>query len=311
MTIALTTREFVRTPTHEAKSSVIVCYLLITMFLFILGGAHPKFRVRYHDYFEALHRFAGWSALVILWSHTFIVGSNNATINHESIAKAIGSQPSFWFLIISSMCGIISWFRLRKREVFPEILSDHAIRLHFKYKPMNPFYGIKLSDSPLFEWHAFATIPDHDETGKKTGFSVVVSNAGDWTKRHINNPPKKLWIRGYPLHGLLYTSKLFKKVVLVATGSGIGPCLSLMYSNEVNCRILWSTPNPETVFGQKIIDEVKRSDPKAVIWNTRTRGRPADIVGMAYQLLKESDCEAVFVISNPKVTRKIVYGMGT
>jgi len=93
-------------------------------------------------------------------------------------------------------------------------------------------------------------IPDHDENKKINGFSVVVSNAGDWTKRHIQNPPKKLWIRGYPLHGLLYTSKLFKKIVLVATGSGIGPCLSLIYSNQVNCRILWSTPNPETVFGK-------------------------------------------------------------
>lgn len=158
MYTGLTTREFVTNPTHEVKSSVIVCYLLITMFLFILGGAHPWFRVRYHDYFEAIHRFAGWCCLVILWSHTFIVGTSNASIHHESLGKAISSQPSFWFLLISSMCGVISWFRLRKREVFPEILSDHAIRLHFKYKAMQPFYGIKLSDNPLFEWHGWSKL---------------------------------------------------------------------------------------------------------------------------------------------------------
>ncbi len=48
---------------------------------------------------------------------------------------------------------------------------------------MQPFYGVKLSDSPLTEWHAFATIPDTDDAGSINGFSVVVSNAGDWTRR--------------------------------------------------------------------------------------------------------------------------------
>jgi len=137
---------------------------------------------------------------------------------------------------------------------------------------------------------------------------MISTNRANRTKRHIHAPPSKLWIRGYPLHGLLYTTKLFKKVCLVATGSGIGPCLSLMYSNQVNCSIIWSTPNPETVFGQKIIDEVKRSDPNALIWNTRQLGRP-DIVALTYEMLVKNECEAVYVISNPKVTKKIVYAM--
>lgn len=308
MYTALTTKEFVHHPTHEAKAGVIVCYFLLATFLFILGGAHPKFRVRYHDYFEAIHRFAGWSALCILWSDTFIIGIPTARANHLTLGRQLISQASFWYLIVSTCCGVLSWGRLHKRDVFPEVLSDHAIRLHFKYRPMQPFYGVKLSDSPVLEWHSFATIPDHDENKKIVGFSVIISNAGDWTKQMITNPPSKLWIRGNPLHGLLYTSRLFKKIVLVATGSGIGPCLSLMYSNQINSRILWSTPNPETVFGQKIIDEVKRSDPNAMIWNTRSSGRP-DLISLTYRILVEDGCEAVFIISNPKVTKKTLYAM--
>lgn len=53
---------------------------------------------------------------------------------------------------------------------------------------------------------------------------------------------------------------------------------------------------------------MNRSDPEALIWNTRERGRP-DIVKLTWRLVVEGGCEAVFVISNPKVTKKIVYGM--
>ncbi|OCK77222.1 hypothetical protein K432DRAFT_304715 [Lepidopterella palustris CBS 459.81] len=287
-------------------ANVITCYLLVMMFLFILGGAYPKFRVRFHDYFEAVHRFAGWTALCILWTQTFII----AGIKHHETGASYGltiiRAPSFWLLLASTCCTFLSWSRLRLREVIPETLSDHATRLHFKYKNMPPFYGLKISDRPLLEWHAFATIPDDDGEG----FSVVVSNAGDWTKKQIQNPPKKLWTRGYPLHGLLYTSRLFRQIVLVATGSGIGPCLSLMFCNVTPRRILWSTRNPEVTYGPRIVETVKKSDPNAVIWNTRERGYP-DIVAETYKLYVESGAEAVFIISNPKVTRKVVYGMET
>ena len=302
---ALATKAFIHKPTHGlVVGNIITCYLLVTIFLFILGGAHPRFRIMFHDYFEAIHRFAGWTALAILWSQTFIIAESNRKTSDASLGGTIVRAPSFWLLLITTFFTFLSWSRLRQREVIPETLSDHATRLHFKYRNMKPFYGLKLSDRPLFEWHAFATIPDADGQG----FSVVVSNAGDWTKRQIHNPPKKLWTRGYPMHDLLYTTRLFKQIVLVATGSGIGPCLSLMYSNKTPRRILWSTPNPETTYGAGILETVCKADPQAVIWNTREKGRP-DMVALTYMLFVEFKAEAVFVISNPKVTRKIVYGM--
>jgi hypothetical protein len=216
-------------------------------------------------------------------------------------------SPNFWTFLISTICFALSWLRLHRRNVYPEVLSDHAIQLHFKYTNMPPFYGLKVSDHPLTEWHAFATIPDDDGSGPR-GFSVIVSNAGDWTKRNIDQPPTKLWVRGSPLYGLLYTSRLFKKIVIVATGSGIGPCLSLLYADVTPRRILWSTPHPQQTYGHKIVDSVLKADPRAVIWNTRTQGRP-DMVAMTYALVLEAQAEAVFIISNPKATRKVVYGM--
>lgn len=58
----------------------------------------------------------------------------------------------------------------------------------------------------------------------------------------------------------------------------------------------------------KILNMVKKADPDVWICDTRKLGRP-DMVACTYKLVVESGAEAVFIISNPKLTRKVVYGM--
>lgn len=159
------------------------------------------------------------------------------------------------------------------------------------------------------EWHAFATIAQPDEKG----FSLVVSNAGDWTKRKIKTAPTKLWVKGVPACGVLCISTLFRSMVLVATGSGIGPCLPILLAAKktgINLRYFWSTPHPEETFGKEILDAVLAADPRALIHNTKTMGRP-DMLGITWRLLMESGAEAVAIISNKRLTQKVVYGMET
>jgi predicted ferric reductase len=306
----LVTKEYVKERAHDIMVDMICSCILVTMFITILTSAHPTLRRRFHDYFEAFHRFAGWVALANFWTHNIFAANIIARKTNDSVGRVLIMEPNFWFICLSTSCSIASWSRLRHVTVYPEKLSNHASRLHFKYRTMQPFYGVKISDKPLTEWHAFATIPDIDpESHKINGFSVIVSNAGDWTKKQINKPrDRKLWVRGAPLHGLLYTSRLFKQIVLVATGSGIGPCLSLMFANETPLRMLWSTRNPATTYGPKIVAEVKRADPDAIIWDTTEKGYP-DIVLETYKLVQECKAEAVYIISNPKVTEKVVFGM--
>ncbi|KAK7039140.1 hypothetical protein VNI00_010044 [Paramarasmius palmivorus] len=307
MYTALVTMDYLDDRTPAGLANTITSYILVTMFCLILAGAYPRFRVLYHDYFEAMHRYSGWVALCTFWTHSIFAGFQYKAAD-QPLGLYLINTPNFWTLCISTSCTILSWGRLRRIDVYPEVLSSHAIRLHFKYRQMRPFYGLKISNRPLVEWHAFATIPDEDADGKPDGFSVLVSNAGDWTKSTIMNPPKKLWVRGAPLHGLLYTSLLFKRIVVVATGSGIGPTLSLFYANVTPRRIFWSTPAPDTTYGDNVIDAVKKADPKATIWDTRKLGRP-DMVMETWKLVREYDAEAVFIISNPKMTRKVVFGM--
>ncbi|KAK8133778.1 hypothetical protein PG984_005790 [Apiospora sp. TS-2023a] len=311
---ALATRDFVNDPQTDVLVNMVTSWIVVLMFLLILVAAHPSLRRRYHDYFEMFHRFAGWVALGSFWVQVAFAIQVRARQQARPVGIVLVTSPNFWFFCVSTSCSLLSWSRLRRHSVYPEKLSDHATRLHFRYRPMKPFFGVKLSDAPMTEWHAFATIPDTTvtDTGdiRITGFSVVVSNAGDWTSRQIadKNSERKLWVRGYPLHGVLYTSRLFRRIVVVATGSGIGPCLSLMFANQTPMRVLWSTRDPLKTYGEGVVATVRGGDPNAVIWNTTELGYP-DIVAETYQLVKESDAEAVFVISNPKVTDKVVMGM--
>lgn len=106
-------------------------------------------------------------------------------------------------------------------------------------------------------------------------------------------------------------SLMFRNVVLVTTGSGIGPCLNLLSmeaSTRPAVRVLWSTPKPLATFGEEIVENVREADPNAVIWDTKVLGRP-DMVALTWQLLMESKAEAVFVVSNPKVTKMVVYAL--
>jgi NAD(P)H-flavin reductase len=163
-----------------------------------------------------------------------------------------------------------------------------------------------VAERPLRDWHGFATITN----ANGRGFSLVVSNAGDFTKRTINRAPTHIWVRGIPTCGVLRIVPLFRSIVLVATGSGIGPCLAVILAKKVPCRILWTAPNHEQTFGKALVDEVLQTDPHAVIHNTRTMGKP-DMPLLAWKLYKESGAEAVCVISNKFFTQKIVYAMET
>ncbi len=270
----------------------------------IIATAFPCLRTRVHDLFEILHRFMGWIAIVLFWTLFGLLV--HAKLDDPSIAltllEVIGSSPLFWSLLLATFSIALPWLRLRKVSVRAEPLSNHALQLHFSGENLPLCAAVRLSTRPLFEWHAFATIP-FDDGG---GFSVIVSYAGDWTARLVESPPTKLWVRGIPTIGVLHMASIFKEVVLVATGSGIGPILSLTSHRYPVCRIIWSTPDPNATYCRTVVAKVREADPDALIFNTTRSGRP-DLVRHVYQLYSTSGSEAIFLVSNPQVTKQVVY----
>ena len=289
-------------------ATVVITYLVLMLLVGILGMAHPAVRVRMHDQFEWAHRFFGWTAVGLVWVHLVVATTSLSAgdVGSANVGSGLAKTPSLYLITAITISIALPWIRLRKVNVIAEPLSKHAVRLHFDFfTPRKASsVAVRLTDRPMVEWHAFAGI---FEPGKK-GFSVIVSRAGDWTGRIIDKPPTTLWTRGQPTSGVLAVVPLFKKIVLIATGSGIGPCIPVILDRGVECRILWSTKNPLKTYGQEILDNIYSMDPNAVVWDTDRQGRP-DLLLLAYQLYRESGAECVVVISNAKVTGNLLYGL--
>ncbi|TFK21474.1 nonribosomal peptide synthetase 12 [Coprinopsis marcescibilis] len=292
---------------NKGKTSVrtvTVTYIILAEILGILVFAFPALRKKMHDTFENTHRFLGWSALALVWVQ-FMFLTIDYMPEGQTLGQTLLKSPQFWLVVILTCSIIWPWFRLRKVEVIPEVLSNHAVRLWFNYG-VTPDAGtfVRVSDAPLKEWHGFAAIP----IPGRTGYSIVVSRAGDWTSKHINSPPTKLWVKGVPTYGVLKLVPMFRRMVVVATGSGIGPCAPAIFEKRIPMRVLWTAPNVRETFGDKLCDSILEANPEAVIYDTRKHGKP-DMVKLVLRLVKEFDAEAVAIISNEPLTQKVVYGM--
>ncbi|KAJ7269922.1 hypothetical protein C8J57DRAFT_1509039 [Mycena rebaudengoi] len=300
----------------EAKASVAavaISYCILLLLLGIVVFAYPSMRSKRHDSFERSHRFLGWTGIALVWAQVVIL-TNDYTPRTQSLPDALIHAPPFWLLVVMTGSVILPWLRLRKVAVRSEVLSKHAVRLHFSYNTPKPGATIRLADHPLKDWHGFATIPgEFSYSGpvpNEQGSSVVVSRAGDWTATQITQPPSAMWVRGAPTFGVLRILPLFRRVLLVATGSGIGPCAScvkLIQERRVPVRLLWTSPDVRETFGDRLVEEVSRGFPDSIIYDTKKQGRP-DMVKLTLRLASDFNAEAVCIISNQKLTQKIVYG---
>lgn len=303
---------------HATWRSVFVlsCGLvLLSILVTVVLGALPQVRRRHHNFFENTHRIGGWVSVLLYWPTLLLFiqdHGGDSEANGRLLWLALLRTPTFWMLLVITVNVAYPWLLLRRVDVTKiERLSNHAIRVYFSPQERIPaLRGTSISDQPLHEWHSFAVIPDLD--GSDGGASsCIISRAGDWTDKIIRTPPSFFYMRGHSKTGVLGMTKVFRSVVLMSTGSGIGPCLGIMGQlPDTEMRVIWSAPDPIETFGKKICEHVLSSDPRAVILNTRRPGqhRP-DLVAAAFEVYLAQNAEAVFFISNRKLTQKVVKGL--
>lgn len=267
-----------------------VGWTLLALLALIIATALPPFRSRHHDHFEKIHRFGGWTALALFWTHTLLAAPGPAEVSVLSVVTFSVALP---------------WLRLRKVDVRVERPSPHVVLARFDHGE-TPFAGSStaISRSPLKEWHSFANVPAPGEPG----FRLTISRAGDWTGDFIDDLPDRVWVKGITTAGVANIETLFTKVVYVATGSGIGPCLPHLLAAEVPSRLVWATRDPRATYGDALVDEILAVQPHALIWDTSRDGKP-DMVRLAYAAYREFGAEAVICISNKKLTWQVVQGL--
>lgn len=282
---------------------VVVNVALVALLAGIVVMALPQIRARWHNRFELVHRFGGWTALALFWAHAFLfVDAQRGVL---PFADALWASPALWTLIVLSTSIALPWLRLRKVKVEIVRPSMHAAVVRFNHGE-TPFPGSStaVSRNPLVEWHSFANIPAPGEEG----FRLIISRAGDWTGDFINDMPSHVWVKGITTAGVANIETLFKKVVYVATGSGIGPVLPHLLAHRVPMQLIWSTRSPRKTYGDALVDEILAAQPDALIWDTDARGKP-DLVPLALACLRSANAEAVICIANQKLTREVVHAM--
>ncbi|KXN81801.1 hypothetical protein AN958_03727 [Leucoagaricus sp. SymC.cos] len=297
------TKEFAKYKKTISMPTLVVAYCIMVLLVGILAFAYPALRFRHHNKFEMTHRFMGWTAIGLVWALTVLL-VNDYKPAEVPLGKALIDNAYFWLVAILTVSIILPWLRLRKRPVVSEVLSNHCVRLYFDYAALPPGLGTRISTSPLTEWHSFATIP----ATEKGGHYVVISRAGDWTSKRIDEPPTKIWVRGIPIRGMLSVATLFRRVLFVTTGSGIAPVRSCLPSMKVPFCVLWTCPDARQTYGDQFVDDILETSPDTIIYNTRAHGKP-DMIKLVLRVAKDFQPEAICVISNEKLTRKIVYGM--
>jgi hypothetical protein len=277
---------------------------IVTVFAVMIVMALPRLRAARHDRFAVTHRFCGWVALVLVWVNTMLFV--NSDRGDASLAAALLGAPSFWLVALTAGLAIWPWLFLRRVPITCQRPSSDAVILRLDHG-VTPAVGTTrpISRHPFVGWHHFANVPAAPGTA---GYRMVVSRAGDWTSAFVEQPPPHVWVRGIPTMGVANVRKLFAKVVLVATGSGIGPMLGHLLDTSVPSRLVWVTKNPRRTYGDHLIDEIEAAQPDATIWDTDERGKP-DVLRLAYAAYCESGAEAVVCIANRAVTWQVVHGL--
>jgi NAD(P)H-flavin reductase len=293
-------------PSPASIAVLVLVWLVLAFLLAIIAVAHPAFRAKRHDYFELTHRFSNWIILLLFWVLIFLLGATQ----QPSLQAFLLHLPAFWILVLLTLATIHPWLLLRRVPVVAEPLSPHAVRLHFAHATVRFGQGISVARHPLADWHSFASFTDQFDH-PSTKFSCLVSKAGDWTRQAIAHPPTHLWKRGVPTYGFGYVFRMFARIIVVTTGSGIGPCLSFIEdARRPAMRVVWQTKDPHKTYGPRTLDLVRRMDEEPVVIDTSVVGR-MDMLPVVLRLYKEFGADAVCVISNPKMTKSLVYRLET
>ena len=278
--------------------SVILLFLTIMCIMSL-----PSIRDRSHDLFEFTHRFLGWSTLLLLWGYALLTVNWSAETAESGLFVATTKNISLWLTVSITALILLPWLTVQKVQVQARVQSQSIIEITFPGGSQPGMFG-RISHRALADWHAFALISGGTMA---ESYMMVISGVGDFTNGLIAKPPATLYVRRLKFPGLPYCVSMYQRSIIIATGAGMAPYLSLLsILPRGSHRLIWVGRSFREYFGNKLC-EIALQWPDLVLVDTANGGRP-DMIALAVDNYRSFGADAVFVGSNPEGTRQIVSG---
>ncbi|XP_057828340.2 adenylate-forming reductase 06235-like [Cryptomeria japonica] len=289
---------------RESTSGVIISVAAAILELLFISSAaaFPLVRHVHHNFFEEIHRFAGWIALALLWAFVILTASYNPTKRAYKLRFLdLVKKQDFIFTLLITLLIIFPWLTVRKVAVQVSAPSGQASLIKFG-GGVNPGLLGQISRSPLSDRHAFGIISD----GKYENM-MLAGAVGDFTTELVSDPPKFLYTRYIHFAGLPYLINMYEKVVVVATGSGIGVFLSFMLQcSRADVYFIWVAKAIQRNFGDEIVRKIESyPSEKMIVHDTAVSGHP-NVAELTVKAVRDWSAQVVIVTSNPRGSRDVV-----
>lgn len=287
---------------YHSMGTRITGSILVYFILLISLTAIPIVRRRFHNTFETIHRYIGWTALILLVIHVVFLQLEKF---HTFHAEALLNIPVI-VLIIIIVIIYLPWICIRKVMVQYKQPSKDLTIITFP-NALYPYGSFTRMSLDGREWHAFAIALADPKTNQH---SILVAVAGDWTKRlaenyKINKLPEHVWVRRIKGPGFMYSIHAYRRVLIVCTGAGIAPALPYIQNSlpTTHIHLLWIAKQHEKNYGEYVWNLVQKTSPHFTLHDTSIDGRPGP------QLVEDqywkTNSEAVFIVSNEKFTIEV------
>ena len=284
-----------------AVSSVVASLIVVIVFM-----ARPGSRAKRHDTFEATHRFLGWAvAGARVGKHDRVRGQPRARLSrlgaaHRADVLAAGGDHLRRRMAVAAAPqgpGDGRAALLAPRDPAPEPGPEAARRHDPRDQPQPAVRMAPVRERPGRGRVRRPRVPDDRLPSRRLDRRVDrQSTRARLGPRHPDGRTSSI------------VKKLFSKVVIVATGSGIGPALGHLLAAETPSQLVWATRDPTETYGAALVEEILTAQPDAIIWDTDELGRP-DMLRLAYRAYITSGAEAVICISNKTLTWQVVHGL--
>ena len=104
----------------------------------------------------------------------------------------------------------------------------------------------------------------------------------------------------------MLTIDAYSRVVTLATGAGIAPCVAQIYNETSNIYLIWLAKDRQQTYGPEVWNIVsKLPSEQILLHDTRKMGRP-NATEMIRKAVEKQRAETVFVISNDRYTKAII-----